>query len=837
MLVRCQFSRSVRRFILGLLSMLMAVSCLAGEAGPTSAWSRILAEFDGTGYPVWVNCDSPLLAAIEAVDIRTNIPSMISTSWRIRLTEWEHGVQRTDGHAMQLSVAGFNPFLSATWRGSNDRFLLTGAYDPSVPFNIRGHAFDLFRFVVDGGQPAWRKLQNGPMYQATATGEKHFDWRDVRLARFAEGFRGTNLLAVVGSTRENPIVCMDLSSDGGESWQGYRDLVRGVSPNLMIATNGVLTLFYLDTGAHGSTTKMSMKVEERNAVIEMPRPGRIMKVTSRDGDKWTSPIPANIQADAVSFSVFPGRDAKLWLVLAQPKDGIATTLQLCFSTDGGSKWSKLIPISSGEYADSVPSGCEWDEGVVVAYQRTTRNAAEIVKVSRMSPQVVVCLVPIERIMKLTDQQDDPGGRYDTIADRQEAVRAIGKLLTDADPDVRRASCDLLSKLSTWSYEVFPNLIERFADQDERVRVSAEKAILSAGVVASPYLEAELKRTNSQARSTSARLLRNMSSLPGGKRDLSWLLNDVSEAVREEAIASIGDVGDHSDLKTLDQAMNDGSVNVRVTAARSLGVMGKRNANVFGPLSRACKDHVIEVRRTAVEALTMFDGGGDEAVRALTLLLKDTDREVRKHAAAGLGVRRVASAVPNLVAALGDESEDVKLAAVAALDLIGADARAAVPALCRLARGGSAELRSATLGALADIKDPSAVPVALGSLKDTEERVRREAVSALGDIGFASPEVVKGLCSALRDKESSVRSEAVQALEELGGKAKTAVPDLIETMRTDKNLRYLARTAIEEIGDAQSVKMVRDALTNEKNEEVRTILAGLIKSLDDRSKED
>jgi hypothetical protein len=61
----------------------------------------------------------------------------------------------------------------------------------------------------------------------------------------------------------------------------------------------------------------------------------------------------------------------------------------------------------------------------------------------------------------------------------------------------------------------------------------------------------------------------------------------------------------------------------------------------------------------------------------------------------------------------------------------------------------------------------------------------------------------------------------------------------EAMQTDKNLRCSAKSAIKEIADggAQAVKLVKDALTKEKNEEIRTSLASLIKSLEDRSKMD
>ncbi len=212
----------------------------------------------------------------------------------------------------------------------------------------------------------------------------------------------------------------------------------------------------------------------------------------------------------------------------------------------------------------------------------------------------------------------------------------------------------------------------------------------------------------------------------------------------------------------------------------------------------------------------------DAALAVVSILGDEDPEVRLRSVELL--RRLQceteSVIRSLADALGDESPKVRLAAEAALKEIGGAARSVLLEAMQVPVGTEKKAAATRLFGM----------LAAGSDVDL-------LVAALGDIGFASPEVVKGLCSALRDKESSVRSEAVQALEELGGKAKTAVPDLIETMRTDKNLRYLARTAIEEIGDAQSVKMVRDALTNEKNEEVRTILAGLIKSLDDRSKED
>ena len=144
--------------------------------------------------------------------------------------------------------------------------------------------------------------------------------------------------------------------------------------------------------------------------------------------------------------------------------------------------------------------------------------------------------------------------------------------------------------------------------------------------------------------------------------------DASEAVREMAAWSLSD-SDRSPgaVDALAAALRDASVNVRKTAAWSLGNIGDRRA--VEPLVAALADANADVRTRAVWALGNVEP--KEAPRQLVAMLSDRDARVRELTAWALYNIEDPSSAAALQAALRTEQDkDLQLGYIRALAAMG-----------------------------------------------------------------------------------------------------------------------------------------------------------------------
>lgn len=166
----------------------------------------------------------------------------------------------------------------------------------------------------------------------------------------------------------------------------------------------------------------------------------------------------------------------------------------------------------------------------------------------------------------------------------------------------------------------------------------------------------------------------------------------------------------------------------------VGILGEiRSAESLEHFARTVQHPDARVRRETVQALTKL--GGEEAVPLLVRALGDADPGIRGAAALGLGLCRVAAAVPPLLMRLGQETDaEAETEIVRALGRLG-DPRALAPLAERAGAGGWLSRRS------------------------TGARV--EAVRALGAIGGErARQVLQGLAG---DKSPEVRDAVQRAL--------------------------------------------------------------------------
>jgi hypothetical protein len=157
-------------------------------------------------------------------------------------------------------------------------------------------------------------------------------------------------------------------------------------------------------------------------------------------------------------------------------------------------------------------------------------------------------------------------------------------------------------------------------------------------------------------------------------------------------------------------------------------------------------------------------------------------------------------VPALVNALGGVDEPVRLDAAYALAAAGTPAVAAVAKLLRESNGLT---RRYAAHALTGIGGP-AVEALMDLADDQDEKVRVNAIDALGDMGSLATPAVETVGQALHSPSPWVRRHAAEALGTLGPGAAPAVPQLAIALKDQQQyVRMNAATAIARIGPAAS----------------------------------
>lgn len=182
-----------------------------------------------------------------------------------------------------------------------------------------------------------------------------------------------------------------------------------------------------------------------------------------------------------------------------------------------------------------------------------------------------------------------------------------------------------------------------------------------------------------------------------------------------------------------------------------------------------------------EVASMLGRIGPEAADAIPALLDElhSARPYRQQAACkALGMLRLErdSVLPALVRLFAADDYFVRSAARDAAARFGP---AAESLLTRALDAPSADARIAAAHALwgATGKTDKVLPVLLAAMKDKDERVRREAMWALGNMGPAASAAVPALAAAMSDPRPRQRVHAAFNLWKVEGKTERVIPTL------------------------------------------------------------
>jgi hypothetical protein len=190
-------------------------------------------------------------------------------------------------------------------------------------------------------------------------------------------------------------------------------------------------------------------------------------------------------------------------------------------------------------------------------------------------------------------------------------------------------------------------------------------------------------------------------------------------------------------------------------------------------------------------------------------------------------------VKGLIRLLSSRDPEIQAAAIHALGDIGSDAS---EVLTGLLRKKNRTLRLGVIGALAEIRDPRAVPSLIGMLSDPGSEVRWQTAIALGEIG--DPRATSHLLGSLVDADKYVRYGSAISLMKIGYQpandrewagyfigvqdwnriatlGKPAVPALIGVLGdSDSEVRIHAIRALGDIGDREAGPAIVRSLADE-----------------------
>ncbi len=210
-------------------------------------------------------------------------------------------------------------------------------------------------------------------------------------------------------------------------------------------------------------------------------------------------------------------------------------------------------------------------------------------------------------------------------------------------------------------------------------------------------------------------------------------------------------------------------------AQAASALGKYEISLVKPyLLAALRDDSQQVREIAGRLL-----GKNKVAEAAPIViewLNDPDAEIKKAAADILADIGTHEAIAALIRTLGDVDPDVRLRAVLALGAIGAPS-VVVPLVGRI-EDDKADVRKNAIEQLQKIGDPRAVIPVVGAFNDTSVEVRVAAVTAVGHLH--DPAAIPALLRLVDDSIDKVATAAVASLGNLG--ASEAVDLLIDRLQ-------------------------------------------------------
>ena len=378
---------------------------------------------------------------------------------------------------------------------------------------------------------------------------------------------------------------------------------------------------------------------------------------------------------------------------------------------------------------------------------------------------------------------------------KKTIRPFMKLLDDDEAKIRAAAAEGLGRMASQgdliAVDVMKGLLK--SSKDEELRSIALISLGEGG----KYMTVDglielLKSPNATIRQSAIMALGRISDLKAVD-PLLEMLKDEDEQVRNYACNALAQIGESSATGPLLKLLDDKEPSVRSSAAYAIGLIGDDSA--IEPLLKAFKEADQNERWSLASALASF---GPRVFDIAVELSKSDKKGERQYGIDILSRSNDKRALPVLINALDDTSEDVRRAAASSLSAGGAEALKAL--LARLDKEKSVDVRIDMLRMLGYIGDAKAVPVLIAAAKDDTARARSEAVRALGF--FDDEKAVETLMAALKDESEWVRESAASSLGYI--KITKALDALIDLL--DDEDAYVRSSAINALGKVSALSI-------------------------------
>ncbi|MBI5017184.1 MAG: HEAT repeat domain-containing protein [Deltaproteobacteria bacterium] len=381
-----------------------------------------------------------------------------------------------------------------------------------------------------------------------------------------------------------------------------------------------------------------------------------------------------------------------------------------------------------------------------------------------------------------------------------AVDPLLELLEEADEGTAVDCIYLLGELQ--DRRAVPTLTRFLDDPRERVRVYAVTSLLQVG--GDRAVEAVLTRMTREGKGISSFIVESL--LRHGEKSAEPLirsLNHPDPRVRAEVAFLLGRLEDARAIEPLLGLLQDPEPRVRRNAVFALGALnraGQESPYVIDRLVRVLADPAEDVSSAAREALVRY---GERVVPVLLARCREgsgAERLASINALREIGSRE---AEPVMIELLGHRDRNVRIAAVAALMVLGS--KASVEPLLAALR--DEDMRWFASLALEKVGPENPEIFLRVAPNDPSMALRTEILARLGS------KVVPALCQYLRGDVAGKKVLALWVLGEIGdGTAATDVAGLLD----DQGLGWLAGRTLRKLGDA-GLEELRRYAANPRNE--------------------
>ncbi len=304
-----------------------------------------------------------------------------------------------------------------------------------------------------------------------------------------------------------------------------------------------------------------------------------------------------------------------------------------------------------------------------------------------------------------------------------------------------------------------DLIRQASLPKQRILEATRGAIVARGTAGLPLLIEQLRSTDPAFYGIGLRTARELT----GKEVTAALTAEFARAnpdLQSFLLLALADRGDATALPTIREAAKSGPKKVRLAAIGALERLDNNGSSAPILIDIATGDDA-DLAKTAKSALGRLPGKQVDA--GVMALLPQSTGKTRQTLIDMAGQRRIAEALPILLASVQDSDAGIRGASVNAVGLLG-DEKQAAALVSMLQKTENAKDRAnleAALMAIAGRTGEKCLPSLLPLAQNTDAGLRKVAIHSLASVGGSA--ALGAVKSSLDDKDATVQDEAVRTL--------------------------------------------------------------------------